>query len=198
MASKNLNYVSPRGIAKYPKTDQPYSWSQAQNRSVPDADGQYELVLVMPIKEFKPLKELIDEAIQQAGIKPQNLPFKKEKDKDTGEETGNVEVKFKAYGKRKEGGMNRLKFVDAKSNPMPSNFPLTSGSAVRAEGWISVAKMGARLNLRSIQVISLAEKASVFTAEEGFEYDGVVEDEAASTKKNNETAQDTDDENFDF
>lgn len=195
MSSKNINYVSPRGTAKYPKLDQPYSWNSTQNRSVPDPDGQYELVLVMPIKDFAPLKASIDEAIKQSGIKPQNLPYKKEKDKDTGEDTGNVEVKFKAYGKRREGGANKIAFVDAKAKPMPSNYALTSGSVVKAEGWISVAKMGARLNLRSVQVISLAERAIAFAPEDdGYEYDG----EVTNNNKNNETSQDTDDEDFDF
>jgi hypothetical protein len=194
MSTKYINYTSPKGSAKYPKLDQPYSWSQTQNRSVPDADGQYELVLIMPAADFKPLKALLDEAIEQSGIKPQNVPYKKEMDKDTGEATGNVEVKFKAYGKRKDGSKNTVKFFDAKARPMPSNYALTSGSVVKAEGWISVAKMGARLNLRGVQVISLADRGSAFAAEDGYEYEGDDEE----TNNNNETAQVTNDKDFDF
>jgi hypothetical protein len=52
--------------------------------------------------------------------------------------------------------------------------------------------MGARLNMRSIQLINLVEKA-VFAPEEGFEYDGELEEE---TKNNN--AQDTNNDAIPF
>lgn len=196
MSTKYVNYTSPKGSAKYPKLDQAYSWSQGQNRSVPDPDGQYELVLVMPGADFKPLKALLDEAIAASGIKPQNVPFKKEMDKDTGEATGNVEVKFKAYGKRKDGSKNTIKYFDAKTRPMPGSTAINSGSVVKAEGWISVAKMGARFNLRSVQVIDLVDRTSAFTPEDGYEYDGSDADEETITK--NEVAQNTNDKDFDF
>jgi hypothetical protein len=196
VSSKYVNFVSPRGTAKYPKTDQPYSWSNAQNRSVPDADGQFELVTIMSSDDFKPFKKVLDEAIAQSGLKPQNLPYKKEIDKDTGEPTGNVEVKFKAYGKTKTGELSKIKFVDAKARPMPSNFPLTSGSVVKVDGYVSVAKLGARLNMRAVQVISLAEGSSSFTAEDGFEWDGEQENKAETTVgSHNEKASD---DNLDF
>lgn len=198
-AQKYINFKTERGVAKYPKLDQAYSFSQAKNRSMPDPDGQYELTLVMTPKDAKEMKELVNKAIAESGIKPSNLPFKKEIDKDTGEETGNIEVKMKAYGKKKDGSKNLIRFFDAKLNPMPSNFPLTSGSVVRAEGWISIAKLGARLNLRTVQVLSLAERTSAFSAEDGFEFDGSVEaDHNETNDKTNSPEQKADNEDFDF
>lgn len=193
MSSKYINFVSPRGVAKWPKTDQAYSWSNAQNRSVPDPEGQFELVISMTAEDFAPFKKVIDEAVAQSGLKPTNLPYKKEVDKDTGEKTGNVEVKFKAYGKTKNGEVAKIKFVDAKARPMPSNFPLTSGSVVKVDGYVSVAKLGARLNMRAVQVIELAEGSSSFTAEDGFEWDGVKENTTETTVgSHNEKASDDD------
>lgn len=171
--SKYVNFVSPRGTAKYPKTDQPYSFNQKMNKSVPDPDGQYELQVIMDAETAAPFVKLVQQAINDSGIEPQNLPFKKVVDKDTKKPTGEVEFKFKAYGKDNNGKSQRLKFFDAKAKPMPTNFALTSGSVVRVEGWVSVAKLGARLNMRGVQIISLAEAQSSFTAEDdGFEYEG--------------------------
>ena len=197
--TKFINFTSPRGTAKYPKTDKPYSWSNAQNRSVADPDGQYELVLLMSEGEAKTLKATLKEAIDESGIKPQNVPFKKEVDKDTDAETGNVEVKFKAYGKRKDGTVNKIKFVDAKLNPLPSSFKLTSGSIVKVDGYISVAKLGARFNIRGVQVINLAADSygTSFEAEDGYEYDG--EEEEITTETTVGTSkQTTDDDELDF
>lgn len=200
MSTKYVNYVSPKGTAKYPKLDQPYSWNQAANRSMPDPDGQYELKMIMPSKEFAPFKAVIDDAIKQSGIKPKNLPYKKEVDRDTDEPTGNVEVTFRAYGKDRLGKQNRLGFVDSKGNPMPSTVRITSGSVLKVSGWVSVAAMGARLNIRRIQVISLVEEASEFTPEDGYEYDGSFEETTTNntTETTVEAAQSSDDEDFDF
>ena len=171
--SKYVNFVSPRGTAKYPKTDQPYSFNQKMNKSVHDPDGQYELQIITDAETAAPFLKLVQQAIKDSGIEPQNLPFKKVVDKDTNKPTGEIEFKFKAYGKDNNGKSQRLKFFDAKAKPMPTNFALTSGSVVRVDGWVSVAKLGARLNMRGVQIISLAEAQSSFTAEDdGFEYEG--------------------------
>lgn len=198
MASKYTNFISPRGTAKYPKTDQPYSFSQKMNKSVPDADGQYELTIIMDGETAAPFVKTIQQAIKESGIEPQNLPFKKVVDKDTKKPTGEVEFKFKAYGKDPNGKTQRLKFFDAKAKPMPSNFALTSGSVVKVEGWVSVAKLGARLNIRGIQVVKYVEQASSFTAEEdedAFSYEGDNE-ETGFAEDNSEAGDDSN--NFDF
>lgn len=196
-----IDYMSPRGTAKYPKTDQPYSYSQSQNRSVPDADGQYELILLMSPEDAGTIKKKVEEAIKLEGIKPTNLPYKKEVDKDTGKETGLVEVKFKAYGKKKDGTVNRIKFVDAKGTPLPRSFRLTSGSVVKAAGYVSVAKLGARLNLNSVQVIKYVpyeDRSNPFTQEDGFEYDPAdFADEENNNNGTDRTASDSE-ESFDF
>lgn len=168
--AKYVDFVSPRGTAKYPKLTQPFSWNQSENRSVPDPDGQYEMTLLMTAEDASVLKKKVDEASSLAGIKPKSVPFKKEMDKDTEKETGLIEVKFKAYGKKKDGSVNRVAMFDAKKAMLPTDFVLTSGSVVKASGYISVAKLGARLNLRAIQVIDYVEPVAdnPFEEEDGF------------------------------
>jgi hypothetical protein len=190
--AKYVNFVTPRGVAKYPKLDQPYVWDQGANRSVPSADGQYETLLLLPEDQAKVLVKSIKDAIEQSGITPTHVPYKKEVDKETKKPTGMIEFKFKAYGKSKDGSKNVLKFFDAKAKPAPG-LKLTSGSEIKIDGYVSVAKMGARLNIRQIQVLSLVETPSSFAAEEGFEYDDTVE-----TNNKNNAFDETADESFDF
>ena len=197
MSNKYIDFVSPKGTAKYPKLDQPYKWSDAQNRSVADPDGQYEVRLLVPADQAEPLIATIKKAITESGMKPKHLPFKKAVDKATDEETGDIEFVFRAYGKNKNGGPNKIKFFDAKMNTIPSSFRLTSGSIIKVSGYVSVAKMGARLNMREVQVINLAASSSGFTVEEGYQYEAEEEITAETTVAQNYEASDTDD-NPDF
>lgn len=193
MAKKQyVDFVSPRGTAKYPRCDQPYSFNQRLKRSQPDPEGQFELTLLMSPDDAGVIKKKVEEAIKIEGIKPNNLPYKKEVDKDTGKDTGLIEVKFKAYGKKKDGTANRIKFVDAKGNALPSSFRLTSGSVVKAAGYVSVAQLGARLNLRSVQVINYVpyeDTSNPFTEEDGFVYDEAdfADHEVTNGPNNSET-----------
>lgn len=198
MSNKYVDFVSPKGTAKYPKLDQPYSWSDAQNRSVPDPDGQYEVKMLVPADQAQPFIETITKAISESGMKPKHLPFKKAIDKTTNQETGDIEFTFRAYGKTKQGGPNKIKFVDAKTSPMPSTFRLTSGSIIKISGYISVAKMGARLNMRGVQVISLAQQSDGFSVEEGYQYDSEEEETTAETTVAQNYSSSDEDDNPDF
>jgi len=142
-----VKFRTAAGTAKYPKLDRAYSWSNAENRSVPDPEGQYELTVSFTPEDAKPIEAAVKEAIKAAGIEPKALPFKKNA------ETGLIEVKFKAYGTKRDGTPNRVPQVDSAVNPLPSDFKLTSGSVVKVSGWISVAKLGCRLNMTGVQVI---------------------------------------------
>lgn len=199
MSNKYVRFTSPRGTAKYPRVDQPYTYNKSIKKSVPDPNGGYEMKLVMEPADFAPFKKAIDTAVKEAKVTPEFMPYKKEVDKDTGEPTGKIEIVFKAYGKEKDGRTRKkIKFFDAKGKPMPSNFPLTAGSVVKVNGYMSISDKSARLNMDAIQIISLVERAPVFEEEDGFTYDGELDDEVTNNNKNNETSQDTDDEDFDF
>ena len=200
--SKYVNFTSPRGTAKWPKLDQPYSFNSKMKKSVPDAEGQYELILSMSKADAKPLIDAVETACKQENIKPKNKPFKEELD-EAGKKTGNVLVKLRAYGKKKDGTKNTIVLVDAKGNKLPKSFNLTGGSEVKAAGYVSVAELGARLNLREVQVLKLAEVRSAFQEEDGFTYEGKAdtddEDTAEDTDETNEAEdEDTTDEDTDF
>lgn len=198
MSNKFTDFISPRGTAKYPRLDQPYAWSDAQNRSVPDPDGQYEVKVLVPADEAKPLIATITKAVSESGMKPKHLPYRKAIDKETNEETGDIEFTFRAYGKTKQGGPNRIKFVDAKTNPMPSTFRLTSGSIIKISGYVSVAKMGARLNMRGVQVISLAQQSDGFSVEEGYQHESEEEENTTETTVAQLDSSSDEDDNPDF
>jgi hypothetical protein len=142
-----VKFRTAAGAAKYPKLDRAYSWSNTENRSIPDPDGQFELTVSFTPEDAKPIEAAVQQAIKLAGIEPKNLPFKRN------EETGMIEVKFKAYGTRRDGSPNRVPQVDSAVNPLPGDFKLTSGSVVKVSGWISVAKLGCRLNMDGVQVL---------------------------------------------
>lgn len=181
MKREIIRFRTEKGIAKYPKLDQPYSWSNADNRSVPDADGQYELIVQFTPDDAEPIKAAVKQAIKAAGVEPKNLPFKKN------EETGMVEVKFKAYGTRRDGTPNRVTQVDGALNPLPASFKLTGGSEVKVSGYVSVAKLGVRLTMNAVQVIKyvpFVEKTDFAPAEDGFVYKadgGATDFEPAAT-----------------
>lgn len=203
-ANKYTNFISPRGTAKYPKTSTPMSWSQAQNRSVPDADGQYEMKIVVASAVAAPFVKVIQAAIKESGITPKNVPFKKLMEQDGKTPTGFVEFTFKAYGKKKDGTVNKINFFDGKAKPA-KGLELTSGSEVKVSGYISVAKLGARLTMRDVQVLKLAEAdagPNPFQAEEGaYEFDNetsTIEDDNIPFSDEDTDNGSTEDDGIDF
>lgn len=174
--AQTVNFQTPKGMIKWPRLDQPYSWNDTLNKNVPDPNGQFETKLVVSKKDAQPLIQLIQATIKDSGIKPKNLPYKDEMDKDTGEPTGNIEFTFKRYGKDTQGAPNKIAYFDSRGSMMKA-VALTTGSTAVLAGWIKVSKMAARLNLKAIQVVKLQERM------EGF---APIEDEDAFVADNEE------------
>lgn len=190
-----LKYTTPVGIAVYPKLDKPYQWDDASERSLPNPDGQMETKLAVSSKEAQPLIDLVKKAIKESGIKPKHLPYEDEV-KD-GEKTGNVLFRLKAYGKTKDGEPNKLKFFDSDGVQIPGVVRVTGGSRIRLLGWISVAKMGCRLNIREVQIIDLAElEGEGFDAVKGgsFKRSDLGEDTDVPTDNDNDNDEETSNE----
>lgn len=169
--TKTVAFKTPRGVAKYPRLTKPYSYNEAAGRFMPDDDGQFEMRLIVSEKDAQPLIKLIKDAITESGIKPKNLPWKPEKDKDTDEPTGNIEFTLRRYGKDTQGRPNKIAFFDSKGVMIKRDVDLTSGSTIICSGWINVSKQSARMNLKAVQVIKLVERQV-----EGFD---AVDDEDA-------------------
>ncbi|WP_316173000.1 hypothetical protein [Bradyrhizobium sp. SZCCHNRI2049] len=198
---KYTKFKTPRGVYVYPKLHKAYKWDEASERSLPNPDGDYSTRLSVPSKEAQPLVSLIKQAIKESGVKPKHVPYEDE-EKD-GEKTGNVLFKLKAYGKTKDGEINRIKFFDADGTAIKGVVHVTGGSTGRLLGWISVSKMGCRLNIREAQIIDLAEmEGEGFEAAAGGSFkrtdldnDNVTDDdEDEDTSTSNESGDNADDE----
>jgi hypothetical protein len=123
-------------------------------------DGDYSINLQMPVAEATPMCEKLDEIVQakfdEAIEKDPRLKNTLSKqccsnpvyDRDTGDDTGNVEFKFKLKAK-----------VKVAFEPVPYVMPSTK-------------KAGVSLRLKALQVIDLVEygnsATSVFDEEDGY------------------------------
>lgn len=165
-------YVTPKGIAGYPKLTRPDTKF--------NAEGVYSTSLTMDKKTAQPLIDKIEEAYtEEFGAKAlpkANWPYK--------EEDGQVTFKFKSKQKPK--------LFDAKGTPIKEAAELSvgSGSVLKVSGSISCravsGKNYATLYMNAVQIIDLVEySSSPFEAEDGYTADEPNED---TTVTDEETA----------
>ena len=156
--------------------------------------GDYSINLQMPVAEGAAMSEQL-EAIVQAEF---NKAVKKDPrlkntlttqdvcqpvyDRDTGDDTGNVEFKFKLKAKvQKRDGTyyeQQPAVIDSKKVPMTNDILIGNGSRVKVAFepipyvMASTKKAGVSLRLKAVQVIDLVEygnsATSVFDEEDGF------------------------------
>lgn len=173
----NKKYITPRGIAKYPKTDKGYKWNDSANRNTPDPDGEYMLDLIVSEEGLAPIKRVVETFLKEGNLKAKNKPWQKNKDKD-GTELDTYIVKFKQYAKNQDGSKRVLPHFDAKARKLPEDFMLTNGSTVAVQYhpfYYKAQGGGVKLYLDSIQVIDYVqwEGSSPFDAvDDGFTYEG--------------------------
>lgn len=156
--------------------------------------GDYSINLQMPVAEGAAMSEQL-ESIVQAEF---NKAIKKEPrlkntlttqdvcqpvyDRDTGDDTGNVEFKFKLKAKvQKRDGTyyeQQPAVIDSKKVPMTNDILIGNGSRVKVAFepipyvMQTNKKVGVALRLKAVQVIDLVEygnsATSVFDEEDGF------------------------------
>lgn len=155
----NNKYVSPKGVAGYPKLTRPDTKFKAE--------GEYSTTLTMDKKTAQPLIEKIQEAyvdeFGQKALPKANFPYK--------EVEGQIQFKFKSK--------NKPKLFDSKGKPILNTEELNigSGSVLKIAGAISCravsGKNYATLYMNQAQIIELVEySSSPFEAEDGgFEAD---------------------------
>ncbi len=157
-------------------------------------DGEYSVNLQMPVAESVEMCEQLEQIVQakfdEAIEKDPRLKntlttqpvCQPVYDRDTGDDTGNVEFKFKLKAKvRKRDGTyyEQVPAVfDAKVKPMDKNVLIGNGSKVKVAFepvpyvMPSTKKVGVSLRLKAVQVIDLIEygnsAASVFDEEDGY------------------------------
>ena len=155
-------------MARYPKLNQPYVWSDDANSYVgtthetPNAAFYCDAFLTneqwqqadAAIK--KVWKEFVAE--QEKAGKPIKKPteFRSPLDEDA-DGKGYVKMKLNCYDEK-----TNVRQLDSKLNKLPLNFELTSGSKINArvviKGYKSGAQQGITLRLTDVMVIELADK----------------------------------------
>ena len=199
--AKLARHTSPKGIAKYPWLSRPDTQF--------NADGVYKVNLLIPAAEASELCKALDKAadeavaIAQAAAKSPAIaktvkraePYGPALD-DQGEDTGNIEFKFKMNAKVtfKDGTVKPMKpfFFDAKGKPLAICPNVYGGSGLKvnfspAPYFAAASKTaGVSLRINAIQIIDLVTSgggnASGFGfAEEADGFDGsTVETPAAA------------------
>lgn len=153
-----------RGIALFPKLDRPYRWDDASERSVPDPDGEFSVGVIVPEDKASAIqRNVLAFAKEVMGKVPKKVPFKPEVDKETLEETNNIIVTAKQYGKDRDGQLRAIPHFDSAGNALPKDFRLTGGSEVVIKVRPSTYKAqggGVKLYLDGVQVVKYREPES--------------------------------------
>jgi hypothetical protein len=157
MATPNITFTTPKGIAAYP-------WLSRPDTKFSE-EGEYKVNLILPKEDAKPIIEQIngvfaenvkEETKKNKGkeIKTANPPYMDELD-DEGKPTGNIIIKFKSKAAYKPAIFDSKGTVMIESN-------IWAGSEVRVNGSIapyytSMIGAGVALRLRAVQVIQYVE-----------------------------------------
>ncbi len=218
---KVVKITTPRGTAKFP-------WLNNPNTKFA-ADGVYTVNLLVPEDEAQSLMEQLDEMAEEtyqkaveelkekkkvAEIKKiQKVePYSRETDED-GNETGNIEFKFKMPAKvtsKKTGKTITLapKLFDAKGKPVKNTVIIYGGSIIKVNFSPSLYFMpatkqcGVSLRLNAVQVLDLVSRGGKatdygFDKEDGYEY-AELEDDSLNNDESEATDAAPVDENEDF
>ena len=180
-----MQHIVMNATARYPRLNRTYKFDSSEMKSVPcdpmDDGAAYEMQFVMSEDEAQMLRQLCMSAWTEAKAKdtkknwpdaPANLPYKRTDDGIIGK------AKLKgAYGTEKTQPPRQ---VDAKKNPMPDDFMLTTGSkvnvAVTLVPYNTGSVNGVSLRLRAVQVLELAEmqQSDPFSVADGYTVGGTA------------------------
>lgn len=190
-----------KGTASWAKVmpGQAEKWDQDNNRFIKADDGQYSITLTLPETDPKAIElcehldrlgqEVFDEEVKRKPALKKTLSvqpgYTSEYDED-GNETGNVQFRFKANAMSKDGKKRKLAVVDSKRKPIAASVEVGNGSTVKvafspmARHVSAQKKIFVSCWISAIQVIELMEfsaGAGIFDEEDGYEAD----DEVATT-----------------
>ena len=162
----------------YPKLDQPYRWSQEDNRSVPcewnAENAERSMVLKVPYEKALLLRKAMAEAYNEG--KESKWPkfqdnFKVVEGSIKGKDAAfEIKTKLKCYDAN-----TKVRQFDADNNVLAADFKLTTNSIVNAQvtlvPWSTPTGNGTSLRLGAVQVTYLApmkQAASPFEKTEGY------------------------------
>jgi len=162
--------------AHYPHLDQPYKWSDAQNRTMPcsykENGAAYDLQWIMSGGEAKQLMAAMEVAYEEkkqdgwpASIE---IPFKKQENK-AWMHKATLEAAYNGEETRPP------KQFDSKNNELPKDFRLTTGSTINVQvsmhPWSRDGNSGVKLRVRQVQVLQYKPepvRAAFDVVEDGF------------------------------
>jgi len=192
MATSNLIFTTPVGVAQYP-------WLSKPDTKFSEA-GDYKVNLVLTKEKALPilkqindvfLANLEEETKKAKGkeVKKANPPFAEELDEE-GKATGNIILRFKSKAEYKPS------LFDSKANSI-EDVNVWSGSEIKVNGSIapyytSLIGAGVSLRLRAVQIINLVEGGRSasgygFEEQEGYEHEPVAIDKAPDAFVNEES-----------
>ena len=186
-------YVVKKITAMYPKLDKTYRYDSTEQRSVscgPTDDGaEYSVNFIMDDATAKALWTYMKTTYAEE--KKKNWPEIKNPFKKTDDGMWSHKANLKgAYNGDKTKKPSQF---DAKTNELPDDFQLTSGSivnvAVKGIPYSGSMGAGCSLRLQAVQVLKLAERkqSNPFGAEDGYNskednpFTAVVEDDEPTT-----------------
>lgn len=219
---KNPEFVSPRGIFRYPKLNEP----DYGTKEFPKPDGEYSVRLILTEAEAEPLVEQLqphlDAAVAEAQEKFKELPvatrkklkevtvnelFQVEYDQETEEPTGNVIFKFamKASGvtKDKKPWSRKPVIFDAKGKKLTKPDPIWGGTEgkvafeVRPYFIAGTGAAGLKLGLNAVQIIELVSGGGRDAEGYGFGAEDGYEADDNEDAEDNGTFQDESDSGTD-
>lgn len=143
----------------------------------------------------------------KATLKKADMPWSKETDRESGEETGNYLFKFKMKAETRTGIKMRPVLFDAKCQPMEDNIGAGSKMKVAFDPscWhVAALGVGISLRLKGVQVLELVEYSGRsadslgFGEEDGFETTSAALDSSSPFTSEHDDSTKTADGNGDF
>lgn len=162
MAKKKINFVTPKGIAKYPHITEKDTGHQFSS-------GKYDTQIILSKDAAAPLiaqlKEIVKNEFPAKFVA--KLPFKEDED-------GNMVFKAKSE--------YQPALIDArgkKVEKLPAGLRIRGGSTIRIAGGVNVYDKGLSLWLNQVQIIELADDNLAFGADDegSFSADAFSDDE---------------------
>ena len=161
--------------AHYPHLDQPYKWSDQQNRTMPcsykENGAAYDLQWIMPGAEAKELMAAMEVAYEEKRQDnwPKNIPVPFKKQERGYMHKATLEAAYNGEETRPP------KQFDSKNNELPKDFRLTTGSTINIQvslhPWSRDGNSGVKLRVRQVQVLQYKPepvRAAFDVVEDGF------------------------------
>lgn len=210
---KRKRFTSPKGVAKYPWLSLP---STAFNKN------EYKTGLLLKAEDETTEKFLafLDGLVEESYTEAVNTlkkdgkaaaakqvkrryPYKDELDKDTGEETGFIELNFSTQAVSKDGKPRKMRLFDAKGESIsPDDVKVAGGSVIKvnftpSNYYMAASKeAGVKLYLNAVQIIDLVEFGGGSASDFGFEEEEGYTYEANTAEDFGEDLGEGEDEEF--